>query len=61
MAKEKKQETVQVLVRLPRDLHDHVERKVEAANKERKAQLKRPINRQDVITEAVRQDAVKSK
>lgn len=61
VAKEKKAGTEQVLIRPHRELLDHVDRKVEEINKGRKARLEKPVNRQDVIKEIIRQDAVKSK
>lgn len=61
MAREKKADTEQVLIRPHRELLDHVDRKVEEINKARKARLEKPVNRQDVIKEIIRQDAVKSK
>lgn len=60
MAKEKKEERAQVLIRLRPELLNHVERKVEEANKQRQKRLEKPINRQDVIEEIIRQDAVKN-
>ena len=59
MAQPKKEDKAPVLIRLRPELLNHVERKVEAINKERKSRLEKPINRQDVIEEIIRQDAVK--
>lgn len=58
MSKENKGGAIPVLVRFPPDVHEHIVKKTEESNKERKKELKPPTNRQDTIREIVRQDAV---
>ncbi len=51
---------VPICVRLPKEFDDHLARKAEQINKKReKEPLKKSINKQDIIRELIRQDALK--
>lgn len=56
----KKTNRVPILVRLPKEDDEYLTRKTEQINKKRqKEPLTKPINKQDIIRELVKQDAQK--